>query len=122
MLVALAQREIVEYLKAMPEGNQVAIFSLSYAGLKVLQGFTSDRALLLRCMDANFLVLGPNGEVIRRDWATIDALNQIAAYVSGSRAARTCSGSPPSCLSSSPATAATNGASPTASRSPMRPT
>jgi len=83
MLVALAQREIVEYLKAMPEGNQVAIFSLSYAGLKVLQGFTSDRALLLRCMDANFLVLGPNGEVIRRDWATIDALNQIAAYVSG---------------------------------------
>jgi len=81
-LAVLAQQQIVSYLKSMPEGNQVAIFSLSFNGLRVLQGFTADRNLLLRAMNTNFLALGPNGEVINRRWATIDALNQIGAYVS----------------------------------------
>jgi VWFA-related protein len=80
-LVALAQQQIVSYLKSMPEGNQVAIFSLTFNGLQVLQGFTSDRNLLLRAMDKNFLVYAPNGEVINRPWATIDALDNIGAYV-----------------------------------------
>jgi VWFA-related protein len=81
-LVVLAQQQIVSYLKSMPEGNQVAIFSLNFNGLQVLQGFTSDRNLLLRSMDKNFLVYAPNGEVINRPWATIDALDNIGAYVS----------------------------------------
>ncbi|MGD0797473.1 MAG: VWA domain-containing protein [Acidobacteriaceae bacterium] len=80
-LVVLAQQQIVSYLKSMPEGNQVAIFSLNFNGLQVLQGFTSDRNLLLRAMDKNFLVYAPNGEVINRPWATIDALDNIGAYV-----------------------------------------
>jgi VWFA-related protein len=80
-MVVLAQQQIVSYLKSMPEGNQVAIFSLTFNGLRVLQGFTADRSLLLRAMNTNFLIYAPNGEVIRRDWATIDALNQIGAYV-----------------------------------------
>lgn len=81
-LDVIAQQQIVSYLKTMPEGNQVAIFSLSFHGLRVLQGFTSDRNLLLLSMNTNFLALGPNGEVINRPWATIDALDEIGAYVS----------------------------------------
>jgi VWFA-related protein len=82
-LDVIAQQQIVSYLKAMPEGNQVAIFSLSFHGLRVLQGFTSDRNLLLLSMNTNFLALGNDvdGDSINRPWATIDALNEIGAYV-----------------------------------------
>jgi VWFA-related protein len=82
-LDVIAQQQIVSYLKTMPEGNQVAIFSLSFHGLRVLQGFTSDRNLLLLSMNTNFLALGNdvNGDSINRPWATIDALNEIGAYV-----------------------------------------
>jgi VWFA-related protein len=82
-LDVIAQQQIVSYLKTMPEGNQVAIFSLSFHGLRVLQGFTSDRNLLLLAMNTNFLTLGNdvNGDSINRPWATIDALDEIGAYV-----------------------------------------
>jgi VWFA-related protein len=82
-LDVIAQQQIVSYLMAMPEGNQVAIFSLSFHGLRVLQGFTSDRNLLLLSMNTNFLALGNDvdGDSINRPWATIDALNEIGAYV-----------------------------------------
>jgi VWFA-related protein len=81
-LVAHAQQEVVRYLDTMPAGTQVAIFSLSSTGLHVLQGFTSDVPLLQRAMDANFLILAADPST-RPDYATLDALDKIAAYVAG---------------------------------------
>jgi VWFA-related protein len=77
--VVTAQHEIEHYLKAMPEGTQVAIFSLSFRGLHLLQGFTSDRDQLLHAMDTNFLVLA-NGGGIKGTYDNLDALKEIAVY------------------------------------------
>jgi VWFA-related protein len=79
--VVTAQHEIEHYLNTMPAGNQVAIFSLSFRGLHLLQGFTSDRDLLLHAMDTNFIVLANPPHFMRDKYANLDALNQIAAYV-----------------------------------------
>ena len=42
----LSQQQAQKYLKTMPEGTQVAILQLA-TGLHIVQGFTSDRDLLL---------------------------------------------------------------------------
>jgi VWFA-related protein len=82
-LVVTAQHEVEHYIQAMPEGTPVAIFSLSFRGLRLLQGFTSDRELLFHAMDTNFLVLaGDDRPNLGRDkYFNLDALNQIAAYL-----------------------------------------
>jgi len=80
-LVVTAQHEVEHYLNTMPEGTQVAILSLSFRGLHVLQGFTSDRDLLLHAMDTNFIVLANSGNFMRDKYANLDALSQIAAYL-----------------------------------------
>jgi VWFA-related protein len=77
-----------EYLTGMPPGTKVAIFWLSENGLHMLQGFTSDRDSLLRTVRTGRIDIGAalNGQPMdrhTRDWITIDALNQIAAYVAG---------------------------------------
>jgi VWFA-related protein len=80
--VVTAQHEIEHYINAMPQGTQVAIFSLSFRGLHLLQGFTADRDLLSHAMDTNFLVLANDGRPFARGpYDNLDALNQIAAYV-----------------------------------------
>jgi VWFA-related protein len=83
-----ALRGAAGYVTTMPEGTKVAIFWLSENGLHMLQGFTSDRDSLLRAVHTNRTDIGSslNGQPMDRhtkDWITIDALNQIAAYVSG---------------------------------------
>jgi VWFA-related protein len=82
-LVVTAQHEIEHYANTMPQSAQVAIFSLSFRGLRLLQGFTSDRDLLLHAMDTNFIVLAtddrPNAK--GNKYFSLDALNQIAAYL-----------------------------------------
>jgi VWFA-related protein len=79
--VVTAQHEVEHYLNTMPQGTQVAIFSLSFRGLHLLQGFTSDRDLLLHALDTNFIVLANPDHFIPDKYANLDALNQIAAYV-----------------------------------------
>jgi VWFA-related protein len=83
-----ALRGAAEYLTGMPQGTKVAIFWLSENGLHMLQGFTSDRDTLLRAVHTNRTDIGANlnGQTMDRhtsNWITVDALNQIAAYVAG---------------------------------------
>ena len=76
------------YLTTMPQGTKVAIFLLSQSGPHMLQGFTSDRDSLLRAVNNNranvelTLSVQPMDRHTR-DWVTVDAFNQIAAYVAG---------------------------------------
>jgi VWFA-related protein len=77
-----------DYVTSMPQGTKLAVFWLSANGTHMLQGFTSDRDLLLRAVRNNRIDIGPavNGQALTRylmDRDTIDAMNQIAAYVAG---------------------------------------
>jgi len=77
-----------EYLTTMPQGTKVAIFLLAQSGTHMLQGFTSDRDLLLRAVHNNpaSVPLTLSGQPVDRhtmNWATVDAFNQIAVYVAG---------------------------------------
>jgi len=74
---------IAQYFKRMPQGTEVAIFWLSSSGLHLLQGFTSDPTLLLAAAQTNRTDIGSNEDCYEQDWATADALNQIAVYVAG---------------------------------------
>jgi VWFA-related protein len=80
--VVHALRGAERYVVAMPSGTQIAVFWLSVSGLHMLQGFTSDPALLLRAVRTNRTDIGNNGDdrysVDRLTW---NALDQIAAYV-----------------------------------------
>lgn len=49
--VVIAKQQAIKYLKTMPEGTQVAILKLT-DGLSVVQGFTSDRNVLLAAIDS----------------------------------------------------------------------
>jgi VWFA-related protein len=76
------------YLTTMPQGTKVAIFLLAQSGTHMLQGFTSDRDLLLRAVHNNpaSVPLTLSGQPVDRhtmNWDTVDAFNQIAVYVAG---------------------------------------
>ena len=71
------------YFSTMPEGTRVAIFWLSESGLHMMQGFTSDRETLKRALHSTTIEVGSNQERHTTDWYTIDALNQLAAYLAG---------------------------------------
>jgi VWFA-related protein len=76
------QSATMDYIKAMPAGTQLAIFWLSNSGLHMVQGFTSQPALLRKAAETEMFDFGSNLEKWTRDWYTVDALNQIAEYVS----------------------------------------
>jgi VWFA-related protein len=69
------------YVRRMPEGTQVAIFWLSSSGLHMLQGFTSDPALLLAAAETKRTDIGSSGDCHNIDWVTVQGLQQIAEYV-----------------------------------------
>jgi hypothetical protein len=72
----------MDYAKAMPTGTQLAIFFLSSSGLHMLQGFTSQPAMLRQAVQSRIFEFNSNLIKWTEDWYTIDALDQIAAYVS----------------------------------------
>jgi VWFA-related protein len=75
-------RAAEQYVLAMPAGTQLAVFWLAVSGLHMLQGFTTDPALLLRALRTNRIDIGNNGDDrYTIDKITLNALNQIAAYV-----------------------------------------
>lgn len=76
------QTATMDYIKTMPAGTQLAIFWLSSSGLHMVQGFTSQPAALRKAAETRMFDFGSNLEKWTRDWYTVDALNQIAAYVS----------------------------------------
>jgi len=78
----------VDYVTAMPQGTKLAVFWLSTSGVHMLQGFTADRDSLLRAVRTGRTDIGAclNGQCLTdylKNRATIDAMNQIAAYVAG---------------------------------------
>ena len=79
----LALKATSGYASRMPEGTQVAIFWLSSSGLHLLQGFTSNPALLQRAVLHERTDIGSDEDCYPIDRLTIDALNQIADYVAG---------------------------------------
>jgi VWFA-related protein len=88
VVIARALMGSAAYLNTMPQGTKVAIFLLSQSGIHMLQGFTSDRDSLLHAVNNNpvSVALTLSGQPMDRyamNWATVDALNQIAAYVAG---------------------------------------
>jgi VWFA-related protein len=85
ILISIAEQQAALYIRSMPQGTRVAIFFQSQTGLHMLQGFTSDRELLLRAIGTNRFDFGlsPNADPWRVSMATAQGLNQIAAYVSG---------------------------------------
>ncbi len=111
------KQESIRYLKAMPKGTRVAVLGLS-TRLRILQGFTSDPAVLIAVVDSKKNRALPSpfasddaGDTIgslmdvvddgtaaalaefqneqstfqadMRNRMTLEALNQIAAYVAG---------------------------------------
>jgi VWFA-related protein len=80
-----AKPAIIKYLKTMPQGTEVAIFSLSpIHRLHLLQEFTTDRALAaasVERLDAEWQ--RPPPMLIESTPWTYEALQQITAYVAG---------------------------------------
>jgi VWFA-related protein len=76
------QSATMDYIKTMPPGTQLAVFWLSSSGLHMLQGFTSQPELLHKAVETRMFDFSANLEKWTRDWYTVDALKQIAAYVS----------------------------------------
>jgi VWFA-related protein len=75
-----AKHYIADYLRTMPAGTEVAVFSfLQDKGLRLLQGFTTDgkaAASAVDNLDVEFIRNPPK-------YDPLAALNQIAAYVAG---------------------------------------
>ncbi len=71
------------YVHHMPQGTQLAIFWLSASGMHMLQGFTSDPALLLAAADTKRTDIGSSGDCHNIDWVTVQGLQQIGQYVAG---------------------------------------
>ncbi len=78
--------EAAKYVKDMPAGTQVAVLGLS-TRMVVLQGPTSDPALLLKALNIPLKGFGvmadPCGTQYFVDRAILDQLNQVTSYVSG---------------------------------------
>jgi VWFA-related protein len=80
--VVREQAGTLDYIRRMPKGTQLAIFWLSASGLHLLQGFTCEPTLLHRAVQTQMFDFASNVEKWTRDWYSVDALDQIAAYVS----------------------------------------
>jgi VWFA-related protein len=77
-----AKQYIANYLRSMPAGTTVALFSISPSKrLRLLQGFTSDGALAASAVENLDVEWGPEPDIELPDG--IAAVNQIAAYVAG---------------------------------------
>ena len=82
----LVKQEAMKYLSTMPLGTRVAVMGMS-TNLRLLQGFTSDPALLRAAVDSMALDVaghadnGPQlcAELDTRNRTTLEVLNQIAA-------------------------------------------
>jgi VWFA-related protein len=83
MTMIRSLNSVSAYFSTMPQGTRVAIFWLSESGLRMMQGFTSDRETLKRALHSTTIEVGSNQEHHTTDWYTIDALNQLVAYVAG---------------------------------------
>jgi VWFA-related protein len=85
----IARKQLIKFIQSKPEGTRFAIFVRS-DGLHLIQGFTSDKALLLSAVDPHnpkphipvVFLMGPNfgrGDRI----SALDNLHAIAAYLEG---------------------------------------
>lgn len=79
-ILVRAKKYIADYLRTMPDGTQVAIFTfVSDRGLQLVQGFTTDGALAAAAVDKMVVQrFGNSG-----GFDPLAAANQIAAYLAG---------------------------------------
>lgn len=85
----IARQQLIKFIQSKPEGTRFAIFVRS-DGLHLIQGFTSDKALLLRAVDPHhpephIPVVFMNGVNFGRGdrISALDNLHAIAAYLDG---------------------------------------
>lgn len=78
-----ALQAVSAYASRMPRGTELAVFWLSVSGTHMLQGFTSDPSALMDAVAPQRTDIGTTGNCYVTDRLTLDALNQIAAYVAG---------------------------------------
>ena len=76
------QQAVMDYLEKMRPGTQIAVFLLSTSGLHTLQPFTCEPSLLRRAVQTKMFEFGADMDKWTRDWYSVDAIDQIAAYVS----------------------------------------
>ncbi len=76
------QQAVIDYIDRMPAGTQIAVLLLSTSGLHILQPFTAEPNLLRRAALSHMYEFGSSIDKWTRDWYSIDAMDQIAAYVS----------------------------------------
>jgi VWFA-related protein len=74
-------RAVSAYAARMPAGTQLAVYWLGVSGLHLLQNFTTDRAEIQQAVAVTRTDIGSNLDCYQTDKLTINALNQIAAYV-----------------------------------------
>jgi VWFA-related protein len=85
----VARQQLIKFIQSKPEGTRFAIFVRS-DGLHLIQGFTSDKALLLSAVDPHHpkphipvvFLMGPNfgrGDRV----SALDTLHAIAMYLDG---------------------------------------
>lgn len=83
-----ARWEAAKFIKGMAPGTQVALIALADR-LTILQGPTSDPALLLKVVNnpvkPYFVQAVACTKQVALDWATLDQLHQLASYLSGIR-------------------------------------
>ena len=72
--------QLTKFLKALPPGQQLAIYERTSSVAVLLQNFTSDRSLLLAAVRRGLPHLPPTGREYLTD---LDTLQQIGAYLTG---------------------------------------
>jgi VWFA-related protein len=93
--VMYPRQQAINYLKNMPPGTQVAILQLGN-GLQLVQGVTTDKAILLAAMNAVSFKMAAGSRIIppasledacsrmnMQSHLVVDALEQAAAFLSG---------------------------------------
>jgi VWFA-related protein len=79
---AYSRRKILEYLKTIPPGTRMAVFTLA-SRLRLVQGFTTDSSLLLAALNRSVpmpsaSLLGNQGESAADRFAALPTMNQTA--------------------------------------------
>jgi VWFA-related protein len=78
-----ALQAVAAYAARMPSGTQVAVYWLGVSGLHLVEGFSSDPAEIQQAVAVTRTDIGSNLDCFQTDTLTINALDQIAAFVAG---------------------------------------
>ena len=83
--VARGTSAVDRFIGHMRPGTPVALFSLTQGGLHMMQGLTTNPALLHEALGQTITEVGADQPPYITNWSVVDALDQIAAYVASIR-------------------------------------